>query len=71
MLRKIVGWAKLKDEGWDSVYRRLRERLRRTMGQYPVRDWADELSTRKAMLETQLETGKKKPLTVRAARWDP
>ena len=66
-LHKIVGWAKLDDEGWDSVYRRLRERLRRQMGQYPVHDWADAGAT----LQTQLETGRKTSLTVRAARWDP
>lgn len=39
MMRKIPGWVRMPDESWEETMRRMKERVRSALQQYPVMPW--------------------------------
>ena len=71
MLRSIVGWVPLRNEDWADMYRRQRLKLEAALQRHPVRNWVEELISRKEKLRTEIVHCIKNPLTLRVAAWDP
>lgn len=45
VLRKIVGWVRLKDESWEITMHRMKDRVQRALLEYAVISWKQRLAT--------------------------
>ena len=44
MLRKLVGWVRLKDEPWEDTMRRMKHRVDHALSKYPIKMWKERLA---------------------------
>ena len=44
MLRKLVGWVRVKDESWEDTMRRMKHRVDHALSKYPIKMWKERLA---------------------------
>ena len=71
MLRLMVGYSKLPQEGWDDMYRRLKDNLAQVAASCQMTDWPVELLKRKLAYYQEVVRGTRCPLVQTAFRWNP
>ena len=69
MLRRIVGWVRIDDEGWDVTGHRMKQRLQLALAKHPVATWSEVRSRHTRKLIGKLISNKAPTLACRVYRW--
>ena len=71
MLRKIVGWIRIKDEEWEETMRRMKHRVDRALQQYPFIPWRRRIAKYLWKVVLRVKTLLNESWINEASDWDP
>ena len=67
----MLGFVKKRDDTWEDAYRRMKQKLSKTMDRFKIKIWSDELATRKQKLHERVTKTSTNPLVTRNFNWNP
>ena len=71
MLRRIVGWVRYDDEGWEVTGSRMKRKLQTALAQRPVRAWSEARDHNRRRMIKRLTEGAAPTLAGLAFDWQP